>query len=366
MENKKMINYFKKIDWIIVVSSVFLTLFGLLSIYSSSLARGNFLTFKKQIFFLLLGLVLMFVFALIDWRDIYSNLFLILAFYFIAVFLLLGLIFFGSPIRGIKGWYEFGIFAFDPIEFLKIILIILLARYFSKKHIEMYRLKHILISGIYVAIPSILIIAQPNLGSAMILIILWIGILVFSGIKINHLLLLLLIFIIIFCLGWFLFLKDYQKLRIISFIFPERDPLGIGWSQRQAKIAIGSGGVLGQGFIKGSQTRYGFLPEPQTDFIFSAIGEEYGLAGISILFFLYFVLVYRIIKIAKHSFKNFARLFACSFAILLIVQFFINIGMNISILPVIGVSLPFVSYGGSGLLMFFSALGVIQNIKINS
>jgi rod shape determining protein RodA len=147
-------------------------------------------------------------------------------------------------------------------------------------------------------------------------------------------------------------------------LYPQVDPLGESWSQNQAKIAIGSGGFLGQGFGHGSQARYGFLPEPQTDFIFSAIAEEFGLLGVSVIFILFFILIWRIIKIALSSYSNFPRLFAAGFVVIIISGVFINIGMNLGILPVIGIALPFVSYGGSGLLVAYVCLGILQSIKI--
>jgi len=176
-------------------------------------------------------------------------------------------------------------------------------------------------------------------------------------------LLLILAGLLIFIFGWSTILKEYQRERILSFIQPQlSDPLKIGWSQRQAKIAIGSGGIFGQGFFKGSQTQYGFLPEPHTDFIFSAMAEEMGLVGVIILLSLFSILILRIFKIAFESRSNFSRLFASGFAILLISQIFIHIGMNIGILPIIGVSLPFLSYGGSNLLAHFLGLGVLQSL----
>ncbi|MDP2741717.1 MAG: FtsW/RodA/SpoVE family cell cycle protein, partial [bacterium] len=155
---------------------------------------------------------------------------------------------------------------------------------------------------------------------------------------------------------------DYQKERVVSFIFPY-DVLGSSWSQNQAEIAIGSGKLFGQGPGRGSQVQYGFLPEPHTDFIFSVIAEEWGLVGVLVLFVLYINLVWRILKIAINSESNFPRLFASGFAVVLICQFFINIGMNLSILPVVGIYLPFLSYGGSGLIGNFIGLGILQSIK---
>ena len=163
--------------------------------------------------------------------------------------------------------------------------------------------------------------------------------------------------------GWSFLLKDYQKERVLSFLSPAADPLGAGWSQIQAKIAIGSGGFFGQGLGNGPQTQYGFLPEPQTDFIFASIAEEFGLAGIFVLLFLFAVFISSIIQIALTADSNFVRLFTSGLAIILISQIFINIGMNLGLLPVIGIPLPLVSYGGSGLIMIFIALGMLQNMR---
>ncbi len=171
-------------------------------------------------------------------------------------------------------------------------------------------------------------------------------------------------FLLIFIFGWQFLLKNYQKERIISFIAPQlTDSFKISWNQEQAEIAIGSGGFLGQGIGKGSQTQYGFLPEPQTDFIFAALAEEMGLIGVTFLFFLFWVLIWRIMRIAISSQTNFPRLFASGFSILLVSQIFINVGMNVGILPIIGIPLPLVSYGGGSLVSTFIVLGLLQSIK---
>jgi rod shape determining protein RodA len=166
-------------------------------------------------------------------------------------------------------------------------------------------------------------------------------------------------------MGWSFLLKDYQKTRIMSFISPQVEPLGINWNQNQAKIAIGSGKIFGQGIGSGSQTQYGFLPEAQTDFIFSSIAEETGLFGVSILLLLFLVLIWRIFKIALSSQSNFSRLFSTGIATLLISQIFINIGMNLGLLPIIGIPLPLVSYGGNGLITILMSIGILGNIKNN-
>ena len=361
---KEIILHFKKLDWILILASIFLVGIGLISIYSSSLARGNFLNFKKQIIFFALGFVLMLLASFIDWRGIKEEPYLILFLYLICLFGILGLLFLAPKVRGARHWYKIGFFTIDPVEFLKIVLLLLLAKYFSKRHIEMYKLSHIILSGIYVILPSIFIFLQPDLGSTLVLIFLWVGVLIISGIKIRHFLLLCFLAILVFILAWQFFLKDYQKARIISFFVPI-DPLGVGWSQNQAKIAIGNGGIFGQGLGKGSQTKYRFLPEPQTDFIFAAIAEEVGFLGITFLLFLFFLLIWRIQKIAFLTQSNFARLFAGGFNVLLVSQLFINIGMNLGLLPIIGIGLPFVSYGGSALISNFVALGILESIKVH-
>ena len=356
--------HLKKLDWILIIVAILLVGIGLLSIYSSSLGKGDFLNFKKQLIFFGIGIFLMLLISFFDWRTLREDPHFILVLYFLCLFLLVGLFFFAPEIRGTKSWYKLGPVSFDPIEFTKIVLIILLAKYFSTRHIEMYRITHILISGLYIFIPSLLVLRQPDLGSVLILIFLWLGVLILSGIKISHFLILVLVFLLIFIFSWKTLLKDYQKERILSFIWPQiSDPLKIGWNQRQAKIAIGSGGIFGQGIGKGSQTQLGFLPEPQTDFIFAAIAEETGLIGVSILLFLFSILIWRIFKIAIFSRSNFAYLFASGLSLLFIIQIFVNIGMNIGILPIIGIPLPLVSYGGSSLIAIFLALGILQSIK---
>lgn len=358
-----MIQHFRKFDWILVISALLLVGIGLLSIYSISLGKGDFLNFKKQIIFLGIGFILMLFLSFFDWRAFQENPYFILVLYFLCVISLLGLFFFVPEIRGVKSWYKIGPFSFDPIGLTMLILTVLLAKFFSMRHVEMYRLSHIFLSGLYVIFPFILISYQPNLGSALILVALWLGILVISGIKLKHFLILVLCGLLLLILSWSFLLKEYQKERIISFLAPQIEPLGMSWSQTQAKIAIGSGGIFGQGIGKGSQTQYGFLPESHTDFIFAAISEEFGLIGVAVLLLLFAVLIWRIMKIAISTHTNFPRLFASGFTIVLISQIFIHIGMNLGILPVIGIPLPLVSYGGSSLIAIFIGLGILQSIK---
>ncbi len=355
--------HLKRLDWPIIICSVLLIAIGLLSLYSSSYGKADFLNFKKQIIFALFGIALVFLVSLMNWRILRNQPYLITILYIIGCLSLAGLFLFAPEVRAVKGWYRIGPLSIDPVEFIKIVLVFLLAKYFSVRHVEVYQIRHILYSGLYILVPSVLLFFQPNMGQVLILIALWLVILLVSGVRIKTFSVIILVLLMFLALGWSIVLKDYQKERIASFILPKFEPLGAGWSRTQAKIAIGSGGLWGQGFMQGSQTKYGFLPEPQTDFIFSAIAEEFGLWGISVVFILFLILIWRIIKISIKSQTNFPRLFTIGFVILLFSQIFIHIGMNLGILPIIGIPLPLISYGGSNLISTCIGLGIVQSIK---
>ena len=355
--------HLQKLDWILIGSSLGLVGIGALSIYSSSGARDDFSNFEKQLIFFAIGLLAMFLVSLFAYRLLRIAPYLILFLYVVGIAALAGLFLFAPEIRGTKAWYRIGDISVDPIEYVKIILVVLLAKYFALRHIEVYRIRHIFFTGIYFLIPIALIALQPNLGPVLILGILWIVLLLVAGIRFRHLFGILALGIVIFSLGWSFFLLEHQKSRIVSFLEPELDPLGIGWSQLQSQVAIGNGGIFGQGFTQGTQTQYGFLSEPQNDFIFAAIAEEFGLFGICLLFLLLALLLWRVIKIGVDAQDNFSRLYAAGFATLLIAPTFINIGMNLGLLPIIGLSLPLVSYGGSSLIVTYIGLGILMSIK---
>src|SRR3989344_1468614 len=355
------IKHFKKLDWVLIACVVLVTCFGLVGIWSAGVAKNNFFDFEKQLIFFAIGFSIMIAMSFFDYRILRNNSYLILALYFLSLIFLVGLYFFAPIIRGTRGWYKIGLLTLDPNEPIKIILIVLLAKYFSARHVEMYKFRHIVFSGLYVLLPAILIFLKPDLGGVTVLLFMWIGILMISGIKIKHFLILSFCFVLIAGFSWQFLLKDYQKGRVVAFLFPY-DVLGSSWSQTQTKIAIGSGKILGEGFGKGSQVQYGFLPEPHTDFIFSVLAQEWGFLGIGLFFILYLLLIWRILKIAIEAESNFPRLFAIGFAIVLITQFTVNIGMILSLLPVVGIYLPFVSYSGSGLVANFISLGILQSI----
>ena len=252
------------------------------------------------------------------------------------------------------------------MEATKFALIALLAKYFSSRHTDFGLIRHIFISGFYVFIPTLLILLQPDLGSATLIIAIWVGMMLISGIRIRHLLIILMIFSILAGIGWGFFLKDYQKARILTFLAPTKDPLGQGYNVNQSIIAIGSGGFWGKGLGHGSQSQLNFLPEQHTDFIFATIAEEWGFFGISSILILWGIIFWRLFITAMGATTNFARLFIFGFMILLLAHISINIGMNMGFFPVTGIPLPLLSYGGSNLITMLATFGIIQNIKINN
>lgn len=355
----------KKLDWVLVISVLLLCLIGLLSIYSTSFAE-NKRFFYKQLGFVIAGFFLMFIFTFLDYRFFRNHPRLLIALYILSILLLIGVLVFGTKIRGALSWIRFGSFSFEPVELAKLVMILILAQYFSIRHIELYRIRHIIASGVYTLVPAALIFFQPDLGSAVVFIFLWLGIMIIAGIKLRQLIILFLIGTIIFGGTWMGLLKPYQKQRIITFINPYLDPLGSGYHRIQSVIAIGAGELWGRGLGQGSQSQLRFLPDQHTDFIFASIAEEWGFIGVVLIFIFYFLLFWRIIKTALSAANNFARLFCIGAAIVFIFQAFVNIGMNLGILPIAGLSLPFVSYGGSNLIISFIALGIIQSIALRS
>jgi rod shape determining protein RodA len=355
----------KNIDWILFGATVFLMLLGLLAIYSISYAGGTLelLNFKKQVLFFVSGLGLALFLTLFDYRFLKKY---IVILYILVIFLLILLFYGGVLIRGAASWFQFGIFSLQPSEIAKIIVVIVLAKYFSSHYEQMNRFSSILISGFYAALPAALIALQPDFGSALIILLIWLGMIIVLGINRFHLALFLSSGVGLFILSWLLFFKDYQKERILSFINPHFDPLGSGYHITQSITAIGSGSFFGKGLGYGSQSQLLFLPEAQTDFIFAAIGEELGFIGVVFLIILFGVLFQRMLVIFNKADNNFARMLVLGITIMLILEVAINIGMNMGLAPITGIPLPLVSYGGSALITTLAGIGILQSIKIRS
>lgn len=353
---------FSKWDKILIGATVSLTLLGIALIYSISFYRQDFTDFYKQLIFLGLGLVLMLLVSLFDYRKLKNNSYFILVVYFLLLISLLGL-FLMPAVRGSQRWYAIGPINFDPMPFMAISLIILLAKFLSQRHAELYRFQYFILSGFYAFWPTLLIFLRPNFGGATVFFLLWFGMVIFAGIRPRHLVVLGLILLIVGSLIWSFGLEDYQKQRIVNFLGWQNDPLGASWNIDQSKIAIGSGGFWGKGFLSGSQARYGFLPEAKTDFIFSAIAEEFGFIGVLIVLGLFSLIVWRILVTSFRASGNFGRIYCVGLIIFLVTGVFINIAMNLGLLPVVGLPLPLVSYGGSYLLALYLGLGLVLSIR---
>ncbi len=361
----KIIIYLKNFDWVLFGAVILLICFGLAELYSIALSQGitSSINFKKQIFFVVLGILIMFVLAFFDyynWRSFSHYL------YLAGGLLLLGVLFFGRTVRGTTGWYEFGGLSLQPVEFAKFILIVFLARYFSSNVINLKPLKHFFLSGVSVGLFIFLVLKQPDFGSAVILFFFWAIMLVISGIRKRYLVVVALISILVFLAGWFFFFKDYQKERIKTFFAPERYSLDQGYNIRQAIIAVGSGRLWGRGIGFGSQSQLKFLPEAQNDFIFAVVAEELGLLGVSLVLGLFAIIFYRLLAATRKVNNDFGIYFLLGTAVLIFIEMFINIGMNIGILPIIGISLPFLSYGGSAIISTLMLIGVAESIIIRS
>jgi len=358
--------YLKNIDWLLQGAILFLCAMSSLTLFAIDRVNGQSDYFKRQLIFILLGLIVSFIVSFFNAQIFGNYCSLIMAFYFLSLGLLVMVLIFGQKIRGTVGWFKVGPLNFEPVELTKIILILVLAKYFSGRHVELYRARHIFISFFYVFLPIALVLKQPDLGSSLILGAIWLGMVILSGIKLRHLFLVLLAGILVAIISWHLFLKPFQKERIISYLDPSKDPRGFNYNVNQAKIAIGSGGIFGKGLGRGTQGHLGFLPEKQTDFIFALIAEEWGFLGVVLLLSAFGLFFWRLISAAAASTNNFFRLLIAGFALMIFSQIVINVGMNLGLLPVTGISLPFLSYGGSNLLINFLALGIIQNIIIQS
>jgi len=347
-------------DWTALVAIGFLLAFGLIAIYSLSLdaEKGLFSNFQKQIVFLVISIGFFLIFSIIDyriWRS-YSGLM-----YFGGVLLLIAVFFFGTRIRGTTGWFNFGIFNIQPAELMKLFLIISLAKYFSQIK-NGIKVKHIMVSLAYVLVPVILVILQPDMGSAVVMIVIWLGLLFFAGLKKKYLWSIIVISILASVLAWGFVLKDYQKTRIMTFMDPNGDPLGSGYNVIQSIVAIGSGGLSGKGLGHGSQSQLNFLPEKHTDFIFAAIAEESGMIGAGLILALFWLLLLRMNKTIEMSKDTFGKLIVGGVVVMIFFQTFVNIGMNLGLMPVAGLSLPLLSYGGSFLIVTMSSLGLVQSV----
>jgi len=348
-----------KIDWILFLSTIPILLAGVVTM-SSFGGKGNFA--GRQLLWIGVSYAVFFGLSCIDFRFLRRT-WIIVSLFLAGCFVLLILALIGSVYKGAQSWFNVGFAAFQPAEVMKLVLILVLTKYFSRRHIEIANIRHIIVSGVYAFIPFVLVALQPDFGDAVILLFIWLGMVFVSGISKKHIILVFLIGVVSFGGLWNFVFKEYQKQRIMTFIHPLADIRGTGYNSFQSTIAIGSGEVFGKGVGYGTQSRLNFLPEYQTDFIFAAFAEEWGFIGVILLFLFFLILIWRVLHNALLGETNFEILFGMGLAIYFISHFLINVGMNIGLLPVTGITIPFMSYGGSHLLTEFTGLGILMGMR---
>ena len=355
---KSWLAQFRYFDLFMFASSILLLVLGLLMIYSTTLTSPTNLM-PRQLAYAVVGLVVFFVFAFFDYRNLKKATWWM----YLVIVLMLGFVwFFGRSVLGSTRWIDLGIFRIQPAEFTKLIMVIIMAKFLDSSGEKVKSFRYIILSGIYVAIPMVLILIEPDLGSSLVVFFTWFAMLMVSRMNKKHILVLLVLILIVGMVGWFFVLKPYQKTRVYTFINPSNDPRGSGYNVLQSIIAVGSGGLFGRGVGRGLQSQLKFLPERQTDFIFASTAEELGLVGSAFILVAFAFLLYRLLKTAQRSRDNFGMYLSLGIFFMLLVQIVINIGMNIGILPVTGIPLPFLSYGGSSLITTFASLGLAESV----
>ncbi|MEK7136185.1 MAG: rod shape-determining protein RodA [Patescibacteria group bacterium] len=347
------------IDWVLLLSVIPLLLAGLVTMNSFT---ADSYYFDRQLVWIGISLAIFFIASFVDWRFLRRS-GVVIVIYLAGLALLLVVATVGQVTRNVESWLSFGGVSIQPAEFMKLVVIIILAKYFTRRHIEIANIRHIILSGLYAVVPFVLVAIQPDFGSALIIFAIWLGMTMVSGISNKHLLLVFVVGAVSFWGLWGFVFADYQKARIMTFIYPLADIRGSGYNAFQSMVAVGSGQILGKGVGYGTQSRLQFLPEHQTDFIFAAFAEEWGYVGVILVFILFGIIIWRIIKTSLHGATNFEILFGMGLAIFLVAHFVIHIGMNIGILPVTGLPVSFLSYGGSHMLTVFLGLGILMGMR---
>ena len=354
-----------RFDYLIVLSAVLLVLYGLILIYSGSARTydGPIASFSnpvaKQALFALTGIAAMLLISKLDYHYLTHYSWVL---YGISILSLVAILVVGQSSYGSTRWFDLGPIQLQPSEFAKLATILLLARFFSEHGGDAKDLKTLVISLAIVAPCTILVFIQPDLGTSIVFAAIWLGVVVVAGVSRSHLLVLGAIFVAVLPFAWTFFVADYQVERISVLVDPEQDPLGAGYNVRQSEIAVGSGQLFGKGLTNGEQTQLRFLKVPTKDFIFSVLGEELGFTGALALFALFILLLMRGIRAAQIAGDTAGQLVAVGIVVLILMQTFINVAVNVSLFPVTGIPLPFVSQGGSSLVSVFVSLGILQSI----
>lgn len=348
-----------QIDWHLFIPAFVITLAGLVTMNSFS---GENYFFARQSLWILVSIIAFIGATMVDWHFLRRTR-VIMPIFLITVAVLLMLFGVGQITRGVQSWFRVGSLAFQPSDIAKIVIVILLAKYFSRRHVEIKNLRHIIISSGYTLIIFLLVFLQPDFGGAMVILGIWGGMVLISGISKKHLAAVALLAVAVSTVMWFFVFAPYQKARIVTFIYPLADIRGTGYNAYQSTVAVGSGQMFGKGIGQGSQSKLEFLPEYETDFIFAAFAEEWGVIGTTLLLVFCLMLLYRIVNNAEYSATNFETLFGLGIAIFLSIHIAVHAGMNMGVMPVTGITFPFMSYGGSHLLTEWFTLGILSSMK---
>ena len=346
-------------DWWVMVPVMLLMFFAVITM--GSLGNGGDGYLVRQIIWCFISLGLLVVIANTDVSLLRKSR-VLFGIYIFAIGILFLVIMLGSTVKGATSWFQLGGISFQPSDPVKIILILILAKYLSRRHIEIAHIRHLIVTGAYMFIPFLLVFLQPDFGSAIIFGCIWFGMIMVSGLPRKYLILIMVIISFAGGMLWGFVFKPYQKARIMNFLNPLLDVRGTGYNAYQSMIAVGSGQLIGKGVGFGTQSRLSFLPEHQTDFIFAAFAEEWGFIGSILVIICYLVILWRILQMASQGISNFETLFAIGLVIYFSSHIIINIGMNIGIMPVTGITLPFMSYGGSHLITECFALGILFSL----
>ncbi len=351
----------KKLDWVLTGALLFLAVVSLVTLASYDMSY-----FSKQLIWYVIAFALIIFGSQLNWSWLIRWPAFRYGLYWLAVAFLIFSNLQSHLVRGTKSWLTFAGFQFEPAELAKLGLILVLAGFFTRRHVAVWRTKNLFTSFLYTLIPAGLIAIHPDLGSTIVVVSVWLGFVLMGGVNKKRFLIGLGVALGCGVLLWTSFLKPYQKDRLTAFLFPERDPLGINYNVIQAKIAIGSAGFFGKGFGEGTQTQFHFLPEAQTDFIFAAFTEEWGIFADFLILLTFVIILFRLVHIGLRAESNEAKFVVLGGALIFFTQFLINVGSNLGLVPVTGITLPFVSYGGSSLLTIATLVSIIQHIKIES
>src|SRR5882724_8366351 len=353
---------FRDFDWVLLVFVLLISGFGVLEIYSASINTKFAGVHIKQVYWLLAGIIITFLVSIIDYHLLLEKVHWA---YIVSIFSLLAVYAVGVTALGAKRWIRLpGIGLFQPSEWVKLVIVVAVARYISSLSKSDMTWPDIIKAGLIVGVPFLLVVKQPDLGTSLTYLPVLIMGLFLGGIKLKHVAVVLLAGLLVIPAAWKFGMKPYQKERLVNFMHPENDPKGSGYQIQQSLIAVGSGGVWGKGVAKGSQTQGMFLPVTHTDFIIAAFAEEHGFVGATIVLLLYFVLLMRLIQNAQTAPDRAGTVIIMGVVAILVFHILVNVGMVVGFMPVTGIPLPLMSYGGSSVLFTFLALGIVMNIRM--